>query len=62
MRNLRKFLLGKHGGGDVTEHLGVDGKIILKWVLRSRLGVRIGVGGGNTIMDVVISWKVRCLL
>jgi hypothetical protein len=30
MRNLRRFLLGKHGGGDVTEHLGVDGKIILK--------------------------------
>jgi hypothetical protein len=34
IRNACKILIGKHEGKVHSEHIGVDGKIILEWMLR----------------------------
>jgi hypothetical protein len=39
MRNMCKILVGKPEGRNHLEDLGVDGRIILKWILKNRLGV-----------------------
>jgi hypothetical protein len=37
MRDFYKMLVGKHvKGRDNSEDLGVDGRIILEWILRER--------------------------
>jgi hypothetical protein len=38
MRNTNKILVGKSEGKIHLEDLGIDGRIILKWILRNRLG------------------------
>jgi hypothetical protein len=35
IRNKYKFLMGSLKGRNHTEEMGVDGKIILKWILRN---------------------------
>jgi hypothetical protein len=39
MRNAYKILVGKLEGRDYLEGLGIDGKIILEWILRCGLDV-----------------------
>jgi hypothetical protein len=49
-----KFWAENLKGGDCFEHLGIDGKIILKWILEKQVGklwtgfiwLRIGTCGG----------------
>jgi hypothetical protein len=38
MRGAYSILVGKPEGRDQSEDLGVDGKIILEWILRKRGG------------------------
>jgi hypothetical protein len=54
IRNVYKILVGSLKGRDHSEHLGADGKIILKWILGKwrcrvwirRICFRIETGGG----------------
>jgi hypothetical protein len=55
MRGVYRVLVGKSDGRDHLEDLGVDGRIILRWIFRKwdvgawtgSSWLRIGIGGGN---------------
>jgi hypothetical protein len=54
LRNSYRTLVGKHEGRDHSEDLGVDGNLILEWILGTMGGkvwtgliwLRIGTSGG----------------
>jgi hypothetical protein len=59
MRNAYRILVGNVNGRDHSEDLGVDGKIMLEWILGKSCGkvwagcmwLRIGTSGGLSERD-----------
>jgi hypothetical protein len=54
LKNVYKILFGRPEGRDHSEDLGIDGKIILEWILEKQdgrvwigcIGIRLGASGG----------------